>query len=111
MNDKVREKISKSLGTDNISIAECQLDDISLHISDGYDYFIATINRQHLLQDLYSIIGELGQLLVIDTEGAKTREYDWEVYSPCGMHYLNFSGLLKTIIRDGIIVDLESTSQ
>lgn len=109
LNDKVREKIQQSLDLADNSIAEHQLNEISLNAIDGYDCFIVTVNRQYLLQDLYRMIGERGQMLVVNTEGSKTEECDWEVNSPCGTHRLNLSGLSKLIVQDGRVVDIEQS--
>ena len=106
LSDKIEEKIRLALETTDMSITECYLDDINRHVNDGYDFFIATVNREDLVQSMYDMLNEQGQMLVISTVKVQTEEYDWKVNSPCGIIRLNFSKLLTPIIQEGNIIDL-----
>lgn len=107
LNDKIGEKVCLALGTTDMSITECQLDGARKHIDDGYSYFIATVNREDLLQDMYDMLNGRGQMLVISTVKVQTEEYDWKVSSPCGTVRLNFNRLLTPIVQEGNIIDLK----
>jgi hypothetical protein len=107
LTNNIRKQLIKNLKTADISITECPLDDIRGNIDDEYDYYIVSVNRADLVQEIYNEISKESQLRVIDFISTHSEKCDWKVKNPCGFHHLNFNGLLTPVVEDGIIVDLK----
>lgn len=109
LNEKIQAKIRKDLGDEEILITECRSEELSQHISDGYDYFLITVNRQDLVQYMYDNLNDLGQLRVLSTKTVEEEadDYDWTVHPPCGDVNILFEKLLTPIAQNGFVIDFE----
>lgn len=107
LTDEIRDKVQTELGTTDMEITECYLDDIDQYSKDGYDYYIVTVNREDLIQELYEFIDGRGEMLVLDLEVVNGEEYDWIVSPPCGIIHVKFCGFLRPIAKLGVITELK----
>lgn len=108
LNDNIQAKIRKDLTVDEILITECQSEELAQHLNGGYDYFIITVNREDLVQEMYDMLNEHGKVMVLSIKKVEAADdHDWETYPPCGTRYIVFSKLLIPIVQDGIITGVE----